>query len=295
MDVKLNEVYCMDNLELLMQMEDESVNLIYCDILYNTGKKFDDYNDNLGTPQEAIEWYKPRLIEMKRILKNTGNLIIQCDWHLNAYIRIFLDDLYGYKNFKGEIIWKRSNDAGSGKANAKRIPNCIDTIFWYTKTNDYTFYLPKVPYDDKLLKRFKLDDNDGKGLYYWADLRHYSEKRLNKLIEDNEVKQRSSGKYSYKRYLKDVDTNKTLLNIWDDINRISGNSKESVGYDTQKPKELLVRIINAFSNEGDILADFFCGSGTSIVVAKELNRNYIGCDINPKAIEITKKRLNELG
>lgn len=292
--MELNKVYCMDNLELLKQLPDESIDLIYCDILYNTGKKFKDYDDNLGTPQEAIEWYRPRLIEMKRILKDTGNLIIQCDWHLNAYIRVFLDELYGYKNFKGEITWKRSNDAGSGKANAKRIPNCTDTIFWYAKTEEYTFHLPKVPYDEKLLKRFKLDDNDGKGFYYWADLRHYSEERLNKLIENNEVKQRNSGKYSYKRYLKDVDTNKTLLNIWDDINRVSGVSKESVPYDTQKPKALLERIIKAFSNEGDVVADFFCGSGTSLVVAKELNRKYIGCDINPKAIEITEKRLNEI-
>ena len=77
--MELNKIYCMDNLELLKQLDDESIDLIYCDILYNTGKKFRDYNDKLGTPHQAIEWYKPRLIEMKRVLKNTGSIYLQCD------------------------------------------------------------------------------------------------------------------------------------------------------------------------------------------------------------------------
>ena len=102
--IELNKVYCMDNLELLKQLKDESIDLIYCDILYNTGKKFKDYDDNLGTPQEAIEWYRPRLIEMKRVLKNTGSIFIHCDWHLNSYLRVFMDELFVYKMFRNEII-----------------------------------------------------------------------------------------------------------------------------------------------------------------------------------------------
>ena len=77
--MELNKVYCMDNLELLKQMNDESIDLIYCDILYNTGRKFKDYDDNLGSPQEAVAWYIPRLIEMKRVLKDTGSIYLQMD------------------------------------------------------------------------------------------------------------------------------------------------------------------------------------------------------------------------
>lgn len=291
--MELDKVYCMDNLELLKQLPNESIDLIYNDILYNTGNKFKDYDDNLGSPKQAIEWYKPRLIEMKRVLKDIGNILIHCDWHLNSYIRVYLDELFGYKNFKNEIIWKRRNDTGGYESKAKKIPICTDTILWYSKCNDYIFNMQTVPYDDKLMKRFKLDDDDGKGLYYWADLKNYSQETLKKLIDNNEVKVRASGKYYYKRYLKDVNPNKAIPNIWDDINRLSGNSSENVGYFSQKPKALLERIIQTFSNEGDIVADFFCGSGTTLVVAKELNRRYIGCDINPNAVEITNKRLYE--
>lgn len=284
----------MDNLELLKQLPNESVDLIYCDILYNTGKKFKDYDDKLGTPQQAIEWYRPRLIEMKRILKETGNILIHCDQNLNAYMRVFLDRLFD-GTFKNEIIWKRSNDTGSSKSKAKKIPICVDYILWYSNNKDkYTFNMPTIPYDEKLMKRFKLDDGDGKGLYYWADLKTYSQERLKYLSYNNELRVRSSGKYSYKRYLKDVNPNKAIANIWDDINRISGNGKENVDYFSQKPKKLLERIVNAFSNKGDVVADFFCGSGTSLVVAKELGRNYIGCDINPRAIEITENRLKDI-
>ena len=265
--MELNKVYNMDNLELLKEMEDESIDLIYCDILYNTGKKFKDYDDNLGSPQEAIEWYKPRLIEMKRVLKNTGSIVLHCDHNLNSY---------------------------SSKSKALKVPVCSDTLLWYAKTDKYTFHMPTVPYDDKLMSRFRLDDNDGKGKYYWADLKSYSQERLELLKKNNEVKQRSSGRYSYKRYFSTVNPNKALSNIWDDINRVSSNSKESCDYFSQKPKELLKRIINMLSNDGDVVADFFCGAGTSLVVAKELNRKYLGCDINPRAIEITNRRLEEI-
>lgn len=292
--MELNKVYNMDNLELLKQMEDKSVDLIYCDILYNTGKKFKDYDDRLGSPQEAIEWYKPRLIEMKRVLKDTGSIVLHCDCNINSYIRVLMDIVFGFKNFRNEIIWKRSNDTGSSKSKALKVPVCSDTLLWYSKTNEYIFHMPTIPYDDKLMDRFKLDDNDGKGKYYWADLKTYSQERLELLKKNNELKQRSSGKYSYKRYFSTVNPNKALSNIWDDINRLSSNSKESCDYFSQKPQSLLQRIIKMLTNENNVVADFFCGSGTTMVVAKELGRKYIGCDINPRAVEITNKRLEEI-
>ena len=107
--MELNSVYCMDNLELLKQLEDESIDLIYCDILYNTGKKFKDYDDKLGTPQQAIEWYRPRLIEMKRVLKDTGNIVLQCDYNLSHYLKVEMDNIFSLNNFKNEIIWLITN------------------------------------------------------------------------------------------------------------------------------------------------------------------------------------------
>lgn len=263
--LELNKVYNMDNLELLKQMKNESVDLIYCDILYNTGKKFKDYNDNLGTPQEAIEWYKPRLIEMKRVLKDTGSIYLQCDYRLNAYLRVYMDELFGIKNFKNEIIWKYEAPTST----FKNYPKKHDTILFYSKSDKYTFNYNEslIPYKEENSRYNKWDDD----LKQWY--KNYRQKD-------------GTYKRCYKKQGKPSDVF--------DIPFLQNNSKERVGYDTQKPKELLNKIINISSNKGDIVADFFCGSGTSLVVAKELRRQYIGCDINPRAIEITNKRLNEI-
>ena len=263
--MELNNTYCMDNLELMKQTEDSSIDLIYCDILYNTGKKFKDYNDNLGTPQEAIEWYKPRLIEMKRILKETGNIFIQCDFHLSHYIKIELDKHFNY--FINEIIWEYPK--GIKNSTRKEICN-HDTIFRYAKTNNYIHNQIESPYTEKQLSRFKYEDEDGK---FYYDTR----------------KDKNNEKVKVKVHLKKSGT--PLGDVWY-FNFSQGN--ERVGYDTQKPKELLKRIIESSSNKGGIVADFFCGSGTTLVVAKELGRQYVGCDINPRAIEIANNRLLEV-
>lgn len=235
--MEINKLYCMDNLELLKTLPSESIDLIYCDVLYNTGKKFKDYDDNLGTPQEAIEWYEPRLIEMKRVLKNTGSIYLQCDCRLVHYLKIEMDNIFGLNNFRNEIIWKYGLGGSGNREFAKK----HDNILFYSKSKEYVFNL------------------------------QYETATSNKM----------------KGCLK------KMTSVWD-IPNINNMSKERTGYNTQKPKELLERIIKASSNEGDIVADFFCGSGTTCVVAKELGRKYIGCDINPRAIEITNGRLNEI-
>ena len=235
--MEINKLYCMDNLELLKTLPSESIDLIYCDVLYNTGKKFKDYDDNLGTPQEAIEWYKPRLIEMKRVLKNTGSIYLQCDCRLVHYLKIEMDNIFGLNNFRNEIIWKYGLGGSGNREFAKK----HDNILFYSKSKEYVFNL------------------------------QYETATSNKM----------------KGCLK------KMTSVWD-IPNINNMAKERTGYNTQKPKELLERIIKASSNEGDIVADFFCGSGTTCVVAKELGRKYIGCDINPRAIEITNGRLNEM-
>lgn len=246
----INKLFNEDNLELLKRLPDECIDLIYCDILYNTGKNFKDYNDNLGTPQEAIEWYKPRLKEMKRVLKDTGLLYIQCDSNLSHYIKIELDNIWGISNFRNEIIWWYNSAPRKKKDFGKR----HDTIFRYSKTNDY-YFNENSPYI-----RQAYSPTAPRG---YEKEKYYDER--GKIMDD----------------------------VWK-INMLGQNDKtERVGYATQKPKELLYKIIDSSCPMNGIVADFFCGSGTTCVAAKELGRNYLGCDIGEKAIEITQQRLSE--
>lgn len=254
--MELNKVYCIDNLELLKQMDDKTVDLIYCDILYNTGKKFKDYDDKLGTPQEAIEWYSPRLVEIKRILKDTGFVLLQMDYRLSHYIKVTMDNILGVNNFINEIIWYYKSPSGTSK---NKLANKHDTILVYSKTNNYKINIDELRED-------------------------YSE---------NTKQQAIKGNISFNRITKLNPKGKTPTDVWE-MPTLNSQAKERVGYDTQKPKQLIQKIIKGFSNKGDVIADFFCGSGTSMVVAKELGRQYIGCDINPRAIEITNKRLDEV-
>jgi len=227
----------MDNLELMKQMEDESIDLIYCDILYGTGRKFDDFQDLKPDRQIIEDFYIPRMKEMHRILKNTGSIYLQMDYRISHWIRVIMDNIFGYENFKNEIIWKYGLGGSGNREFAKK----HDNILFYTKSKDYIFNLQYEHATSNAMK----------------------------------------GKM------------KKMTDIWD-VPALNNMAKERVGYDTQKPKALLERIIKASSNEGDIVADFFCGSGTTGVVAKELGRNYIMCDINPKAIEISEQRLKEV-
>lgn len=247
-DINFNHIYECDNMILLKSLPEESIDLIYCDILYNTGKKFSDYDDNLGTPAEAIEWYYPRFLEMQRVLKSTGLIYIQCDYNLSHYIKIALDNIFGVNNFRNEIIWYYNSAPRKKKDFGKR----HDTIFRYSKTDNYYFnsdsdYI-RQPYSETAPRGYE------KEKYY--DSR-------GKIMDD----------------------------VWK-INMLGQNDKsERCGYSTQKPKKLLYKIIDSSCPPEGVVADFFCGSGTSLVVAKELGRNFIGCDLSSKAVNITRQRL----
>ena len=126
------EIYNIDNLELLRSMSDNSVNLIYCDILYNTGKVFDDYNDNLGAPKEAVEWYRPRILEMKRVLANNGSIFLHCNWRLDSYIRMLMDEIFGMSNFRNYIYRKHSKKRGF----VSNFDSQMDIILYYVKDKE---------------------------------------------------------------------------------------------------------------------------------------------------------------
>lgn len=237
--------------KLLDKISPKSIDLIYCDILYNTGKNFGEYNDNLGTVKEAIEWYRPKFYKMYYTLKDTGLLYIQCDYNLSHYIKVLLDSIFGIKNFRNEIVWWYNSAPRKKKDFGKR----HDIIFRYSKTDQYYFnsdssYI-RQPYSPTAPRGYE------KEKYYDA---------RGKVMDD----------------------------VWR-IPMLGQNDKtERTGYPTQKPKELLYKIIDSSCPKDGTFADFFCGSGTSLVVAKELGiENIIGCDISKRAIEISRNRLDE--
>ena len=250
--IELNKVYCMDNLELLRQLPDNYIDLIYCDILYGTGRNFGDYQDLKCDRKIIEEHYTPRLQEMHRVLKYTGSIYLQMDTRINHWMRCLMDDIFGYDKFVNEIIWSYK----TGGASKKYFPRKHDNIFLYSKSENFTF--------NKLT-----DKNYIKHKYGFSNL---------------ETGEDENG-YYYLTTMQDVWNVPIIRTVKDKID------KEKVGYFSQKPKALLERIIKASSNENDIVADFYMGSGTSMLVAKELNRKFIGCDISQKAVDITNQRL----
>jgi len=252
--MEANKVVCMDNLEFMKTLPSENIDLIYGDILFGTGKKFKDYQDLKPDKNVIEDFYIPRIKEMYRVLKNNGSIYLQMDYRINHWIRYILDEIFGENNFVNEIIWQYYM-GGKGK---KEFAKKHDTILFYCKNKgSHTFNQFKVKRYLDFIPSLKDDSKD-------ANTGH------DKI-----------GYYS------------TVVcpDVWSSIKSVFNMSNEYVNYNTQKPLALMERIIKASSNEGDLVGDFFMGSGSFIVKAKELNRNYIGCDINPKAVEITNLRL----
>ena len=133
---KDTKIYNDDNLDVLKGLADNSINLIYCDILYNTGKKFDDYDDDLGTPLEAMEWYRPRIEQMKRVLAEDGSIYIHCNWRIDSYIRVLMDEIFGIKNFRNRVYRKHSDT----RVFYENYDSQMDIILYYTKDrHNFTF------------------------------------------------------------------------------------------------------------------------------------------------------------
>jgi len=251
-----------DNLEFMKEIESNSIDLIYSDILYGTGRNFKDYQDLKCDRKIIEEHYIPRIKEMHRILKPTGTIYLQMDTKINHWIRCIMDDIFGYNNFKNEIVW----DYG-GQSIKTDISNKHDLILRYTKSNKYTYNTQYKPHTERSKKEY----------------RH--------LVDGKMCARTKRGDKFYYSPLNEEGTN--ITSVWSDIGLLTPSSKErkTVDYATQKPKELLERIIKASSNEGDTVADFYMGSGTTGDVALELGRKFIGCDIGDKAFEISSNRL----
>jgi DNA modification methylase len=212
-----------------------------------------------STPVAAyLVMMTPRLLEIHRVLKNTGSLYLHCDPTSSHYLKIILDRIFGAAYFRNEIAWSYK---GGGRSN-KHFARKHDTILFYTKSNTWTFNYRDILVD-RTKRTYFTDEN---GDRYWL-------------------------KYGKRYYLKHE--GKVPEDWWADIDPLHGPYKERLGYPTQKPLALLERIIRASSNEGEIVLDPFCGCGTTLVAAEQLGRNWIGIDISKDAIEITEKRLRE--
>ena len=338
----MNKLILGDNLEILRKLENETVDLIYLDppffsnrnyeVIWGDSGEIRSFQDRFsGGIDHYLTWLKERIVEMHRVLKPTGTILLHCDWHANAHIKVLiLEKIFGDKNYRGEIIWQRKKAQGDAK---NRLSTFNDTIWYYTKSDNFAYNPQYIAHSEEYKDGFyKYDDKNGKGLYRLNDMSapagggmsainkktgkpngwyeykgfqppdngwRYSLETMTKLDSEEKIyyPKHKDGSLDYskrlymKRYLEEQKG--TLLgNIWTDINNVQAQSSERIGYPTQKPEDLLKRLIDMCSNEGDTVLDPFVGGGTTVAVADKLNRRWIGIDQSVQAVKVTEFRLN---
>lgn len=345
-------VFTGNNLEILKGINDNCIDLTYIDPPFNSNAKYTAQMGTLATgaafediwkPDESVYSYLSaanpdlyrvidtmdiahsismksycammalRLIELHRILKDTGSVYVHIDSTSSHYLKVIMDFIFGKENFRNELFWKRSGAKGT-KGAKRTFGRTTDTILFYSKTNKYKFEIPKV-FDPRKEKDFKFSDDiggsyravtplygdpfllGGVSYYEWNDHNpehgwRVSKETLERLHNENRIHYVRSSKRPYRKEYRHEYKGADITNIWDDIPVATG--KERTGYPTQKPLALLERIINTSSNEGDIVLDAFAGSCTTLVAAEKLNRKWIGIDISHKAYELVQARLPDL-
>jgi DNA modification methylase len=248
------------------------------------------YRDTWGRGSDSfIAMIYERLSLMRDLLASDGSIYVHCDWRVNSYIRLAMDEIFGKDAYRNEITWKRQPPRGA-RAVAKQYAKTSDKIIFYSKKNDYTWNPQYIEYNEKYIRtKFNNFDETGKR-YRIGDIGDYSEKSIERLRSEGKIYDYPSGKIGLKRFL-DEQKGEIISDIWSDISEVNSVAIERVGYATQKPESLLERIIKASSNEGDIIADFFMGSGTTLAVAEKLGRKWIGSDLGKFAVHTTRKRM----
>jgi DNA modification methylase len=270
-DLEPNRLFWGDNLHVMRQLPSESIDLIYIDPPFFSGRQynviFGDQNElrsfsdiwEGGMPGYLI-WLNARLYEMKRLLKKTGSIYVHCDWHASHYIKVEMDKIFGYSNLINEIVWYYTGAA----AKKDRFARKHDVVLWYSRSRAWTFNVDDVrtEYAAATQERFS---------HYIGNVRKggdFGTQELN-----------PKGKHP------------------DDVLSISivaPSARERIGYPTQKPEPLLETLLKAASSQGDIVADFFTGGGTTAAVAQRLNRRWIACDQSRVAVAITADRVTRL-
>ncbi|MEM3668160.1 MAG: site-specific DNA-methyltransferase [Thermoplasmatales archaeon] len=273
---------------LLKQGWAGKINLIYIDPPFFTGADFtvrteigDEqiekepsiieeraYKDTWsGGIASYLKYMYERLVLMRDLLAENGSIYVHLDWHVGHYVKVMMDEIFGYENFLNEVIWHYK----TGGRSREFYSNKHDVLLIYTKTEKYIFNADEIGIPrGEVMKHHMKKNIDADGRVYWTI---------------------RSGDKIYKYYEDDL---LTPEDVWTDISHLQQKDPERLGYFTQKPEALLKRIILASSNPGDIVADFFCGSGTTLAVAEKLGRRWIGCDLSKFAIQVTRKRLLDI-
>ncbi len=328
--LETNVIYCGDCLLKLKEIPSDSIDLIYIDPPFSSSRNYvafwqeqekRHFEDRFENVSAYVDYMRPRLKELHRVLKPTGSFYYHCDWHASHYIKVLLDSdyLFGYSNFRNEIIWKRRYGTFSTVHESNKFGSSTDAIFFYVKTKDAPFH-PQYSFNDEEYQRyveraFKYVDETGRR-YRIADLANpaprpnlmyeykgYKPPKNGWAISREKMEQwdkegrlyfpkNPDGRIQRKRFLDEL-KGKPVQNLWDDIEMVSSQSGERLGYPTQKPLALADRIIKASSNEGDTVLDAFCGCGTTILSAQLLKRKWIGIDISPTACRVIAKRLED--
>jgi DNA modification methylase len=314
--METNVIYCGDNSEVLPKYVDsDSVDLIYIDPPFNTSRNYEvfwgesverrAFEDRYGDAMAYLDWMRPRLVHLYRVLKSTGSFYYHCDWHASHYIKVELDRLFGFNNFRSEIVWQRFNF----HADARQFGHVHDTVLFYTKSCEYTWHTPRTDYKQSY-KESHFRYKDERGLYRLDNLNppggrgpvyefhgftrpwRFTRDKM-QMLEAEGLIYAPPGKIpQVKRYLAEL-PGKAVHSIWTDIPPINPRAKERLGWPTQKPLALMERIVEASSNEGDVVLDAFCGCGTTLEAAAKLKRRWIGIDFSPTACRVMAKRLQD--
>ena len=282
--MEINSIYEGDNLEILSKFPSKSIDLIYADPPFFTNKTYEviwgdkaetrSFKDRWeGGIEHYTGWMEPRLRECWRVLKDNGSMYLHCDPHANAHLRILMDKIFGGENFKNEIVWKRTHAHGGGTTGFSSIH---DIVLFYTKSNKFTFNRQFTSYTQSYIndffrytepngRRYRLVIATGSGEtktdYLWKGKsptkgRHwaYTKEKMQELEKEGRLVYSKNGNVNIKQYIDDKEGT-LITDIWDDIEVIHSQSKERLGYPTQKPVALLERMINASSNKNDIVLD----------------------------------------
>jgi adenine-specific DNA-methyltransferase len=269
------------------------------------------YRDTWGKGADSfIAMIYERLALMRDLLADDGSIYVHCDWRVNSYIRLVLDEVFGKKNFVNSISWQKIRTT---KAQTKGYGNVQDSIYLYSKGINPIFNNQYSEFDTAYIQSHYKKDKSTERLYRTVSMlqkgsgpvrnfggkilepppgRHWiwSQDRIDKAMADGRIRFTSNGRPEKIQFLDEMEGD-VVADIWTDVYPINSQATEALGYPTQKPKALLDRIIKASSNENDIVADFFCGSGTTLSVAEKLNRKWIGSDLGKFAIHTTRKRM----
>jgi DNA modification methylase len=377
--------YCGDNLEILDELRlipDDSVDLIYLDPPFNSGRVFNVVYRNSQAQENAFKDYwswdeaaatfsrlvesaraparirqllrglhdllvdddsdllayitmmTPRLMALHRVLKATGSFYLHCDPTASHYLKIVLDSIFGSRNLRNEVIWKRTNSHNS----AKRFGPIHDVILYYAKSDSAVCNALVTEYSEKYLAKFGKRDDQGRAFQdvtltgpgvrngesgkpwrgydptakgrHWQPASYVYDKyreitgeelgdyplldRLDKLDQVGMLYWTKNGVPRYKQLLQDAE-GVPIPDVWTDIDPVNSQARERTGWPTQKPLALLTRILEASSNENDVVLDPFCGCGTTIEACERLGRRWIGIDIARKSVDVTRSRFERLG